>query len=327
MKGEKKMKSKKRSLWFAGLLFLLSVSVGVPSAISASKIMALATASLGGTYYIVGSGVAEIVSKALPDVQINAVIAQGSVGNPRLVNSKEAEFGMTNYFSGMNAIQGNKPFPGKMAVAGICKLQYSIIHLTTFANRNDINTVADLKGKKIAVGPPGGGGVLLFREILPFWGIKFEDISPSYVSYGDGSEALKDKKVDMNIPHGAPPLEAVSSLTVQHDIKLISMERDKLEAINKKFPYYEEAVVPAGMYKGFDKNIYSAGVQDILVVNSTMSENDVYRVTKAIHDNLAALRKIHPSVKDLTFDKYRHSLVPLHPGALKFYKEKGIPLL
>jgi len=319
------MKNKK--MWFTGLLFLLSASVGAASAAAATKIMALATASLGGTYYIVGAGVAEIVSKALPDVQINAVIAQGSVGNPRLVHTKEAEFGMTNYFSGMNAIQGNKPFPGKMAVAGICKLQYSIIHLTTFAGRNDIHTVLDLKGKKIAVGPPGGGGVLLFREILPFWGVKFEDITPSYVSYGDGSEALKDKKVDMNIPHGAPPLEAVSNLTVQHEIKLISMERDKLQAINKKFPYYEEAVIPAGTYKGFNKDAVSAGIQDILVVNASLGEDQVYRVTKAIYDNLAALRKIHPSVKDLKFDNYRNSLVPLHAGALKFYKEKGIPLL
>jgi len=320
------MKSKKRFLWFVGLLFLVSVSVGVPSATAASKIMALATASLGGTYYIVGSGIAEIISKTLPDVQVNAVIAQGSVGNPRLVNSKEAEFGMTNYYSGLNAVQGKKPFTGKMAIAGICKLQYSIIHLTTFANRNDINTVADLKGKKIAVGPPGGGGVRLFREILPFWGLKFEDITPSYVSYGDGSEALKDKKVDMNIPHGAPPLQAVSNLTIQNDIKLIYMEKDKLAAINKEYPYYEDSVIPAGTYKGFNKDTHSVGIQDILVVNASLSEKEVYRVTKAIYDNLAALRKIHPSVKDLTFDNYRHSLVPLHPGALKFYKEKGIPL-
>lgn len=320
------MKRKNRGLRFAGLLFLVSVTLGAPHAMAAPKIMALATASLGGTYYIVGAGVAEIVSKALPEAQINAVIAQGSVGNPRLVNSKEAEFGITNYLSGMNAVQGNKPYAGKMAVAGICKLQYSIIHLTTFANRSDINTVADLKGKRIAVGPPGGGGVLIFKSVLPFWGLKFEDVTPSYVSYGDGSEALKDKKVDMNIPHGAPPLEAVSSLTIQNDIKLISMEIDKLEAINKKYPYYEDAVIPAGMYKGFNKDTHSVGIQDILVVNATMGENEVYRVTKAIHDNLTALRKIHPSVKDLKFDNYRNSLVPLHPGAMKFYKEKGIPL-
>ncbi len=322
------MKSKKRWFWFVALVVLMSVSLGVNAAVAASKpkIMALATASLGGTYYIVGSGLAEIISKTIPDLQVNAVIAQGSVGNPKLVNSKEAEFGMTNYYSGMNAVQGNKPFTGKLAIAGICKLQYSIIHLTTFANRNDINSVVDLKGKRIAVGPAAGGGVLIFKQILPFWGLKFEDITPSYVSYGDGSEALKDKKVDMNIPHGAPPLQAVSSLTVQNDIKLISMENDKLEAINQKYPYYEDAIIPAGMYKGFNKDTHSVGIQDILVVNSSLGEKEIYQVTKAIYDNLEALRKIHPSVKNLTFDNYRHSLVPLHPGALKFYKEKGIPM-
>jgi len=320
------MRSKKRSLGFAGLLVLVAVSLAAPSAMAAPKIMSLATASLGGTYYIVGSGVAEIISKALPDLQVNAVIAQGSVGNPRLVHTKEAEFGMTNYLSGMNAVKGNKPYPGKMDVAGICKLQYSIIHLTTFANRTDIKTVADLKGKRVAVGPPAGGGVLIFKTILPFWGLKFEDITPSYVSYGDGSEALKDGKVDMNIPHGAPPVQAVTSLTVQHHIKLISLEQDKLEAINNDYPYYEDAVIPAGMYKGVDQDTHSVGIQDILAVNSTLSDDVVYRVTKAIYDNLAALHKIHPSVAHLTFDNYRNSLVPLHPGALKFYKEKGIPL-
>lgn len=315
-----------RTLWFTGLLFLLSVTVGLPSATAAAKIMSLATASLGGTYYIVGSGVAEIISKTLPDLQVNAVIAQGSVGNAKLVHSKEAEFGMTNYYSGMNAVQGNKPFPGKLSIAGICKLQVSIMHLTTFADRTDINTVADLKGKKLAVGPPGGGGVLFLKQILPFWDLKFEDTKPSYLSYGDGSEALKDKKVDMNVPHGAPPLQAVTGLTIQNKIKLISMENDKLEAINKKYPYAEDSVIPAGMYKGFNKDVHSVGIQDILVVNASMSEDMVYRATKAIYDNLAKLQKIHPSVGKLTFDNYRHSLVPLHPGALKFYKEKGIPL-
>lgn len=317
---------KRRLLLFGVLLCVVSIGIRVTPVTGASKIMALATASLGGTYYIVGSGVAEVISKTLPDIQVNAVIAQGSVGNPKLVHSKEAEFGMTNYLSAMNAVRGIKPFPQKMDIAGICKLQYSILHLVTFANRNDINTVADLKGKRIAVGPAGGGGVRLFREILPFWGVDFKDITPSYVSYSDGSEALKDRKVDMNMPHGAPPLQAVSNLTIQNDIKLISMEKEKLEAINIKYPYYEAALIPAGTYKGVNNDTYSAGIQDILVVNSTLNENDVYRITKAIFENLDALRKIHPSVKNLTFDNYRHSLVPLHPGALRLYKEKGIPI-
>jgi TRAP transporter TAXI family solute receptor len=316
----------KNSFGILMTLLLLTLVVFSSLVIAAPQLMSLATASLGGTYYIVGSGLAEAISKALPDIQVNAVIAQGSTGNPLLVHAKEAELGMTNYYSGMNAVQGNKPYPVKLNIAGICKLQYSILHLVTFAERNDIKRVADLKGKKIAVGPAGGGGVLMFKQILPFWGIKFEDITPSYISYTDGSEALKDKKVDLNMPHGAPPLEAVSGLTVQNKIKIISMEKSKLKAINKKYPYYEAAVIPAGTYKGINKDITSVGIQDILVVNKSVGEKEVYQITKAIYESLEKLRKIHPSLQKMTFENYRHSLVPLHPGALKFYKEKGIRL-
>lgn len=319
------MKSRRYG-FLIGLLILVVVCFNGIT-FGAPQIMSLATASLGGTYYIVGAGVAEVVSKALPNIQVNAVIAQGSTGNPQLVHSKEAELGITNYYSGMNAVLGNKPYNNKLNIKGICRLQYSILHLVTFANRKDINTVADLKGKRIAVGPAGGGGVLILKEILPFWGLKFEDVIPSYISYSDGSEALKDKKVDLNMPHGAPPLEAVSGLTLQNEIKIISMESSKLKAVNQKYPYYEEAVIPAGTYKGINKDVISVGVQDILVVNSSVSEEVVYQITKAIYENLEKLRKVHPSIQNLTFDNYRHSLVPLHPGALKFYKEKGIPLL
>jgi TRAP transporter TAXI family solute receptor len=307
-------------------LLLLTLVVFSSFVIAAPQIFSLATASLGGTYYIVGSGLADIISKALPDIQVNAVIAQGSTGNPYLVHSKEAELGISNYYSGMNAVLGNKPYSGKLNIAGICKLQYSILHFVTFAERKDIKSLADLKGKKIGVGPAGGGGVLMFKEILPFWGLKFEDVNPSYISYTDGSEALKDKKIDLNMPHGAPPLEAVSGLTVQNNIKIIALEKSKLKAINKKYPYYEAAVIPAGTYKGVNKDTTSVGIQDILVVNRTMNEKEVYNITKAIYENLEKFRKIHPSLRKLTFDNYRNSLVPLHPGALKFYQEKGIRL-
>ena len=320
------MKSKESFIFWNGLLIMFSLSFCINLAFAAPKIRSLATASLGGTYYIIGSAVADIINRSPAGIKVIATIAQGSVGNVKLVGTNESELGMTNYYSGMSAIEGLEPFWEKFDIAGICKLQKSILQMVTFADREDIKTVADLRGKKLAVGPPGGGGVLLFKKILPFWNLDFEDIKPSYLSYSDGSEALKDKKVDMNIPHGAPPLRAVSGLTIQKNIKIISMERSIVELINNKFPYYEEAVIPANTYKGVNKDIYSVGVQDILIVNSSIDEEEVYNITKAIYDRLQDLRKIHPAMKDLTFDNYRNSLVPLHPGALKFYEEKGLHL-
>ena len=286
----------------------------------------LASASLGGTYYIVGSGVAEAITKNVDNLTVNNINAQGSTGNPLMIKNGEVELAMTNYYSGYNALNAKAIYKEKIDIAGICPLQYSIIQFFTFADRDDINTIADLKGKKVAIGPAGGGGALIYKEILPYWGITADDTIPSYVSYSDGSEALQDKKIDMNVPHGAPPLEAISSVAFLNDIKIINMESDKLAEITKDFPYYEAATIPGGTYEGLDEDIQSVGIRDILVVSADMDEEEAYKITKAIYESIEKLKEIHPSLKEMSFDNYKHSLVPLHPGALRFYEENNIPL-
>jgi TRAP transporter TAXI family solute receptor len=288
--------------------------------------LALATASLGGTYYIVGAGIADILTKNVPGLKVDAIVAQGSVGNPKLADSGEAQLAITNYTSAISALKGDAPYNKKLKIAGIMHVQFSILHLMT-TDRKDINSIADLKGKKIAMGPAGGGGALLFMRLLPFWGLDSKDISPSYVSYSDGSDALKDGNVAMNIPHGAYPLESVTSMTVQSKIKLIPIEEDKLAQITAKYPDYERTVIPAKTYPGVDKATPAIGIRDILVVKADMDEKIVYQITKSIYEHLEQLKELHPSLKNMTLDGYKASLVPLHPGAKKFYDEKGIKVM
>jgi len=307
------------------IVFVTSIILfGGLNVYASQNFMSLATASMGGTYYIVGSGLAEIIAKNVPEIKINATIAQGSVGNPKLVDSMEADLGMTNYWAASKAIKGEEPYEKKLNISGICPLQFSILQLTTFTKKEDINTVADLKGKRIAVGPAGGGGVKIFKTILPFWDLNFDDIIPSYISYGEGSDALRDGNVDVTMPHGAPPLQAISRLTLQHKIKIISLEEDKLSAINQQYPYFEKTIIPANTYKGIKENITSVGCRDILIVNSSISDDIVYKITEAIYNHLQDLRAIHPSIKNISFDGYKNSLLPLHPGAKKFYDEMNI---
>ncbi len=286
--------------------------------------MALATASLGGTYYIVGAGIADLLTKNVPGLKVDAIIAQGSVGNPRLVDSGEVQLAITNYTSAIAALKGEKPYNKKMKIAGIMPLQFSILHLMVNGNDKSINSLADIKGKKVAMGPAGGGGALLFMRLLPFWGLSAKDISPSYLSYSDGTDALKDGNVAMNIPHGAYPLEAVTSMTVQQSVKLIPIDDAHLTQVSAKYPDYEKAIIPAGTYPGVDKDVPGIGIRDILVVNSDVDDQTVYAITKTIAENIEKLRVLHPSVKALSMDGYRASLVPLHPGARKYYEEKGI---
>lgn len=310
----------------ASALVFAITACSVTGAAGENKIYSLATASLGGTYYIVGSGVAEAITTKVPHLTVNSVIAQGSTGNPLILNTGEVELAMTNYYSGFNAINGNAPYQEKIELAGICPLQYSILQFCTFANRDDINSLSDLRGKKVSIGPAGGGGALLYRELLPYWGLTANDTSVSYLSYAEGSDALNDKKIDVNVPHGAPPLEAISSLSTFANVKLINLETDKMNEVVKKYPYYDIATVHAGTYKGIDHDVQSAGIQDILTVLSEADEEEVYQITKAIYESLDFLRDIHPSLADMKFDGYKDSLVPLHPGARRFYEEKNIPI-
>jgi len=286
--------------------------------------LALSTASLGGTYYIVGAGIADILTKYLPGVKVSAIVSQGSVGNPKMVDSGESQLGMTNYLSGSQALSGEAPYNKPMKIAGIMPLQFSMLHLVTLEKNKDITSVQSLKGKKVAMGPAGGGGALLFKSILQFWGLSMDDIKPSYISYADGSDALKDGNVQMTIPHGAPPMDAISSLATQARIKIIPIEDSKFAEIAAKFPFYEKTAIPGGTYQGIDKDVPALGIRDILVVNSDMDENTVYQITKTLYEHLDQLRKLHPSLKNLTMEGYKDSLVPLHPGAKKFYTEMGI---
>ena len=290
------------------------------------QVLSLATATLGGTYYIVGAALGEAITKRVPHLTVNAIISGGSTGNPLMLHRDEAELGITNYFSAWNAISGNAPFNKKIPIAGICPLQYSTLHIMVMGNRNDINTLADLKGKKVNLGPAGSGGALFFRDMLHAWKLTEADFNFSFLSFNEGTEALRDGRVDCNIPNGAAPLETVSSLAAMSSVKLISLEADRMKEVNKNNPYYDMGVIPGGTYKGIDKDVHTGGIQDVLIVRQDMDEQTAYLITKAIYESLADLRKVHPSLSNMKFDGYNNSLVPLHPGALRFYKEKNIPI-
>ena len=324
----------------AGFLFLAScggnssatttpapASSGQPQSASpaGNQVYSLVTASLGGTYYIVGSGLAEVINRNVDGITVNNVVSQGSTGNAIKVGTGESELGITNYYAGIRAIDGVAPFEQSYDIMGICSLQYSIIQFNSLAS-SGITKMTDLKGKKVSIGPAGGGGALIFEELLPYWDLSMNDMTVSYMSYADGGEALTDGRIDVNVPHGAPPLEAISTTAVTNPISIISMEPDILEKVTADLPYYDAAVIPGGTYAGLDEDITSLGVQDILVCSADMDEETVYQITKAIYENLEYLHTIHASLEPMDFQGYKDSLVPLHPGARRFYEEMGFEL-
>ena len=285
----------------------------------------LATASLGGAYYVIGTGVAEILTQNVNNLQVNSIISPGSTGNPRIVDSGEAEIGMTNYFSAWNAINGNAPYNTVLKIGGICPLQESAFHIV-ISNASGIKVFADLKGKSVNIGPAGGGGALIWDVIIPYWGLTNQNVVISNLAYNDGAEALNDNKLDVNLPHGAWPMEAVSMSITLGSSRLISLEPEIVGKVLVDFPFYHMATIPANTYTGIDYPVTTMGSRDILFVSMDMNEDEAYIITKTLYENLEALRAVHPALSHMKFDGYMHSVVPLHPGALRFYQERNIPL-
>ena len=305
--------------WFS-FAFIVVVAGGA----QAQQQMTIGTASLGGAFYPVGTGIAEIVSKYVPGVKMTAEVTGGSTENPRLVGTGQTDVGISNANHVYQAYRGEPPFTKKFDVMAIGALHGSVLHVVTIEGTG-VNTIPDLKGKKVAAGPAGGGSVPMIKAVLSVYSeLKFEDLKPSYVSYSDGITALKDGNVQAALVGAGVPAAAVMELGVSQKVRFVEISEAKMAEITKKYPYYSRAMIPASIYKT-EKDILVMGVRNLLAVNSKMNEKIAYEITRAIYSHLNELATYHASLKDVTLkDAVEVSGVPIHPGALKFFKEKGL---
>ncbi|HHW18760.1 MAG TPA: TAXI family TRAP transporter solute-binding subunit [Firmicutes bacterium] len=311
---------KKSLVVLVGLLVMSSiVSACAPSA---PKKMTIATASMGGAYYPIGTGIAEIVSKNVKGVTMTAEVTGGAVENCRLVGNKEADVGITNANTAYFAYNGTDPYKEKYNIRALGSLHSTILHIIVL-DKSPIKTVADLKGKRVAVGPAGGGSIPIFKDLLSVYGMTLDDVKASYLSYDDGMMALKDGNVDAALAAAGYPTSAVMQLTNTDKVRFVEVDSAKFDELVKKFPYYSKVTVPAATYK-MDKDAVAVGVNNVLIVNAGMDEKTAYNLTAAIYNNLAALGEYHASVKQVTLQSAAQSPIPFHPGAEKYFREKGL---
>jgi TRAP transporter TAXI family solute receptor len=286
------------------------------------KKMTIATASMGGAYYPIGTGIAEIVSKNVKGVTMTAEVTGGAVENCRLVGKKETDLGITNANLAYFASRGEDAYKEKHDLRALGSLHSTILHIITL-DKSPIRTIADMKGKKVAVGPAGGGSIPMIKAVLDVYGMKIEDLQASYVSYEDGMMALKDGNVDVALAAAGYPTSAVMQLANTDKIRLVEIEPDKMKALIEKYPYYSKVVVPASVYK-LEKDAVVQGVANTLIVNASMDEKTAYEITKAIYNNLEQLGSFHASIKQVKIETAFETPIQLHPGAKKYWTEKGL---
>jgi TRAP transporter TAXI family solute receptor len=204
---------------------------------------------------------------------------------------------------------------------GLASLYPETIQIVANADEN-IQTVADLAGKRVAVGAPGSGTEANARQILAAYGLTYDDIQPDYLSFGEASDNLKDGHVAAAFVTAGTPTAAITDLATTKDINIVPIASADAQGLIAEYPYYAEVVIPAGTYPKQDEDVNTVAVMAMLTVRAGLDEDMVYNITKAIFENLSDLEAAHARGGDVSLDTALAGMsLELHPGAQRYFDE------
>ncbi len=298
----------------------------------------IATASTGGTYYPVGVGIATIASLKLAKnekMTFSAITSAGSGENVDMLEKGEVNFAIVQGLFGSMAWQGKAKYEGqpKKNLRSITMLWQNVEQFTIkndYAKTGNIMDLKNLYGERFSIGGRSSGSRVSAETILSSLGIDFNKMNIQYLGYTPSSTALQDGKVQgMNTPSG-PPTSAVTNAFASigaKNIKVLDFDDKNLKTINDNYPVWTPFIIKAGTYPGQEKDINTIAQPNLLIVTKDTPEETVYLLTKTIYENLPFLNTVHKATKAMSIQKAIAGLpMPLHPGAIKFYKEQGISI-
>lgn len=303
-------------------------TVALVGAASAQQFFRIGTGGTAGTYYPVGGMIANAVSQP-PKIIVTAQASNGSLGNVNAIAGGSLESGFSQSDVATWAQTGTGIFEGKPKVAGlrmIANLYPESIHVVV-KKGSGIKSIADLKGKRVALDEPGSGTLINARLVLAAYGVKESDIKPEYIKPNQAGDKMKDGALDAFFFTGGAPAGAIAELaSAGAGIELLPIEGAAADSLRKSSSFFAVDTIPADTYKGVP------GVKTLAVgaqwVTSDKADTDtVYQITKALYSDAAqkALAAGHAKGKYITLQNAVQGVgIPFHPGAEKFYKEAGV---
>ena len=310
------------------LAALAALALAAVGPAQAQHRLSIATGGTGGVYYPLGGGLANVLSKALPGVEATAEVTSASVDNIKLVGAGRADIALTLADTAADGFNGVGKFKSKVPVRAIAVLYANKSQWVTVEGTG-ITRMQDLKGRRIATGAPGSGTEVIALRILEACGIDpNKDVTREKLSVAESVNALKDRKIDAFFWSGGVPTAAVTDLAATPGMKIKLLDHaEAIPAMEKKYgPLYVKGAIPAGSYPGQAKGAEVADVWNLLVVNEKMDEKLVHDIAKAIFERRADLVAVHAEAKNIELSKQYEvgSPVPFHPGAERYFSEKGL---
>jgi hypothetical protein len=290
--------------------------------------ISIATGQVGGTYYILGGGIAKVITDHVANVDATAEVTAATVDNLKLLRAGQADLAFVMGSSLSDAYAGTGAFRefGRVPVRALATLYVQPMHLVTLARRG-ISSVAGLRGRVVSTGAPGSGTedvalqMLVAAGLDPDAGIRRERLGPA-----QSVDALRDGKLDAFFMGSAVPAPALVELasTLGREMRLVP-SGDLLPALHERFgaAQYPLYTIPAGSYPGQDADVPAVGSPSVLVVDASMADALAYEITRAVFEHTDALAAIHPIANELSPARaVTGSPVPFHPGAIRYYEEQ-----
>jgi TRAP transporter TAXI family solute receptor len=336
---------------FVAALFLAAALTGLaraqpkaPEPTPEPRYFRIGTAATGGSFFEIGGIIAAAVSGppegppcgrggtcGVPGLVAVAQATPGSVGNLRLINSGEIESGFAQAdlagwaYDGVKLFAGTGKLPELRAIASLFP---AVAHLVVRAD-SPIRSLADLKGKIVAVGEAGSGSAADAAVLFEAAGFGAGDVAQKYLRPGPGTAEVKAGTIDAMFISGGYPVPAIRDLAASTPIRLIPIEGEVVGNLKKEFAHYQEATIPAGAYPGIDTPTPSVGFSVLWLVHSNVDPDLVYAITKSLWNAATAklLSVAEPAGNQIRLERALDGLsVPLHPGAARFYREAGLPV-
>jgi TRAP transporter TAXI family solute receptor len=310
----------------------LTVTAGLliaGGAIAQQKTMSIGTGGTGGVYYPLGGAIANVLSKALPNTQATAEVTGGSVDNLKLIASGQSEMGFSMADAALDAFNGQDKFKsGKVPLQTLLVVYPNRMHVVT-VDGTGIEKMSDLKGKRVSTGSPGSATEVMAFRVLEAAGLdKDKDMKRERLGVAESVNAIKDRKIDAFMWVGGVPTAAVTDLAATPGMKIKLIDHaDLADKMNAKYgKLYSASSIAKTIYPGMDKDNANTEVWNIIVTGNKMSDEDAYNIVKTLVEKKADIVAVHKEAESFSMDNQiqERSPVPFHPGALKYFKEKGI---
>jgi uncharacterized protein len=302
----------------------MAVVLSAPAARAQAFINVL-TGGTSGVYYPLGVAIGKIYSDKIPDVKTQVQATKASVENLVLLQQGRGEIAFALGDSLKAAWEGDEEagFKSKLdKLRTIGAIYPNYIQIVATAD-SGIKTLADLKGKSLSVGAPKSGTELNTRAILAAAGLSYKDMGKvEYLPFAESVDLMKNRQLNATLQSAALGVASLKDLSISTEITVVSVPKAVVDKIG---PPFKSVIIPANTYTGQDKDVPSAAVVNYLVTSSAVSDDLAYQMTKLIYESLPELANAHAAGREIKLENAATgSPVPLHPGAIRYYREKGL---